>query len=256
MLKPKVMVCLVWAVIFSRDLEKSPYSRWLCWGISLRYIGMFSFGHRMSHFLGQDLLVCVGAKIPHSTNFVLDSENVGPTTSSPPLCHVQGKKRALICFTPLYHVPSNTPSLREHRALSNIGFQSLKPPTSLTRRCFGARSSLSACCSLLGPNHPLSPFVGEMLTLAISQSMHTSWAALRDAPGFWGRAPLAVWCQGMSCCISHPQAVSCLPHSYSDIALFCLNVYMHIVKTIQKLLSGSPHDAVNSHHRVEFVGRN
>lgn len=133
---------------------------------------MFPLGHKTSHFRGQDLLVCVGAKLPHSINFVLGSES--GVLPPPLLCHVQGKKRALICFTSLSHIPSNTPALREHRALSNIGFQSLKPPTSLTRQHFIAHSSLAAPCSPLGPNHPLSTFIREMLTLSVSQRTHTS----------------------------------------------------------------------------------
>lgn len=132
---------------------------------------MFPLGHKMTHFLRRDLLVCVGAKLPHSINFVLGSENGSYHLLS---SSVQGKKRAVTCFTSLSPIPSNTSAPREHRVLPNTGIQNLKTPTSLTRQHFIAHSSLAAPCSPLGPNHPLSTFIREMLTLAVSRGMCTS----------------------------------------------------------------------------------
>lgn len=59
---------------------------------------MFPLGHRMAHSLGPDLLVYIGAELPHSINFVLGSEN-----SSYHLLSSSGqeKKRAVTCFTSL-----------------------------------------------------------------------------------------------------------------------------------------------------------
>lgn len=61
-----------------------------------------------------------------------------------------------------------------------------------------------------------------------------------------------------------------LPHSYYEVAclkktkkgggIFIIIIFFYIcihgVKTIQLCFSGSQHDTVNSHHRVEFVGGN
>lgn len=59
---------------------------------------MFPLGHKMAHSLGPDLLVYIGAELPHSINFVLGSEN-----SSYHLLSSSGqeKKRAVTCFTSL-----------------------------------------------------------------------------------------------------------------------------------------------------------
>lgn len=165
------MVCLVWAVIFSRHLEKSPCSRWFCWGISPGYVGMFPLGHRMSHFLGQDLLVCVGAKLPRSINFVQGSEN---GDLPPPVLFCAGKEKSSDLFYFLVPHPKQHSSPKGAQGL-------VQPPISVTRQHFIVHSSLAAICSPLGPNHPLSTFIREMLMLAISQRTHTSWVALRDA---------------------------------------------------------------------------
>lgn len=169
------MVCLVWAVIFSWDLEQSPCSRWLCWGISPRYIGCSLLVTKWPIPLVR-IFWSILVLNYHTPLTLCWAVKTVPTTSSPLLGRKRKEQWPVL-------LPSNTAAPRERRALPNIGIQNLKTPTSLTRQHFIAHSSLAAPCSPLGPHHPLSTFIREMPTLAVSQRMRASWAVLRDAIG-------------------------------------------------------------------------